>query len=138
MSSFLKFSLGGFEADIGEFVALVRGLAAAQLDSQTKEALRALIAEARRSFDVVVDVVTPLYAVNSAASLQTAFPALYANFKNSYFKQADEVRTHCHIVTGQIQKLKESKAWRENIPLFRNAYERLARSSDEWIGNDNA
>lgn len=138
MSSLLKFSLAGFEVDLGEFARVVRDLTAARLDSQTKEALRTLIAEARKSFDVIVDVVTPLYGLNSAASMQAAFPSLYADFKNAYLKQAGEIRTHCHIVTHQIQTLKESKAWRENIPLFQNAFARLVQSSDRWVGNDDA
>jgi F0F1-type ATP synthase delta subunit len=137
MSS-LKFSLAGFEIDLGEFAQVVRDLATAQLDSQTKEALRTLIAEARKSFDVVIDVVTPLYAVNSEAAMRAAFPQLYANFKNAYLKHGDEIRTHCHIVRDQINTLKDNKAWRQNIPVLQNAFQRLAQSSKKWVGNDDA
>jgi hypothetical protein len=111
-------------------------LASAKLDSQTLDALKTMIAEVRKSFDVVVDVVTPLYALNSEATLRSEFPKLYANFKNAYLKNSDEIRTHCHIVTDQFGRLKTSQAWKQNIPVVRDAFQRLMDAEAKWVGAD--
>jgi hypothetical protein len=136
MASGIKVSLAAFEIDVGEFVQVIRDLASVKLDAQTQAALKTLIAEARKSFDVVVDVVTPLYALNSETTMRAEFPKLYANFKSAYLRNSNEVRTHCHIVKDQIGGLKESQAWKENIPLLRNAFNRLVQLEAKWIGND--
>src|SRR5204863_1187307 len=106
MASGIKLSLYGFDVDIGEFVRLIRDLAGAKLDAQSKDALKTMIAEVGKSFDVVLDVVTPLYALNTEAMLRSEFPKLYANFKNAYLKNSNEIRTHCHIVTGSVRAVK--------------------------------
>jgi hypothetical protein len=124
--------------DLGEFVGVIRDLASVKLDSKTQTALKTLIAEARKSFDVVVDVVTPLYALSSEATMGTEFPKLYANFKNAFLKNSDEVRTHCQIVKDQIERLKASQAWKQNFPVARNAFQRLVQSEAKWAGNDDA
>ena len=40
MPSGIKLSLYGFDVDIGEFVRLIRDLAGAKLDAQSKDALK--------------------------------------------------------------------------------------------------
>ena len=55
MPSGIKLSLYGFDVDIGEFVRLIRDLAGAKLDAQSKDALKTMIAEVGKSFDVVLD-----------------------------------------------------------------------------------
>src|SRR5882724_6379180 len=74
MPSGIKLSLYGFDVDIGEFVRLIRDLAGAKLDAQSKDALKTMIAEVGKSFDVVLDVVTPLYALNTEPMLETKHP----------------------------------------------------------------
>jgi len=77
-------------------------LAGAKLDAQSKDALKTMIAEVRKSFDVVLHVVTPLYALNTEATTRSEFPKLYANFKNTYLKNSNEIRTPRHIVTSML------------------------------------
>lgn len=136
MPSPIKVSLGHFELDLAELVGVIGDLASVKLDQTAKDALQALIAEARKSFDAVVDVLTPLYALNTPATVQAEFPIRYADFKNTYLKNSDEIRTHCHIVAGQIEKLKTGQAWKQNVPLLRNAFQRLEAAQGRWVGND--
>ena len=136
MPSGIKLSLYGFDVDIGEFVRLIRDLAGAKLDAQSKDALKTMIAEVRKSFDVVLDVVTPLYALNTEAMLRSEFPKLYANFKNAYLKNSNEIRTHCHIVTDQFERLKASQSWKQNIPVIRDAFQRLIETEATWASAD--
>lgn len=138
MPSPIKVSLGQFEVDLAELVGVIGDLTTAKLDQTAKDALQALVAEARKSFDAVVDVLTPLHALNTPAKVKAEFPKLYANFKNTYLKNANEIRTHCHIVTEQMEKLKTSQAWREKIPILRNAFKRLEAAERRWIGQDGA
>ena len=136
MPSGIKLSLYGFDVDIGEFVRLIRDLAGAKLDAQSKDALKTMIAEVGKSFDVVLDVVTPLYALNTEAMLRSEFPKLYANFKNAYLKNSNEIRTHCHIVTDQFERLKASQSWKQNIPIIRDAFQRLIETEATWASAD--
>jgi hypothetical protein len=138
MPAGIRISLHGFDVDIGEFVRLIRDLASAKLDAQTLDALKTMIAEVRKSFDVAVDVVTPLYALNSEATLRSEFPKLYANFKNAYLKNSGEIRTHCHIVIDQFERLKATQAWKQNIPVVRNAFQRLMEAEAKWAGADDS
>jgi hypothetical protein len=138
MPSPIKVSLGAFEVDLAELVEVIHDLTSVKLDQGTKDALQLLITEARKSFDAVVDALAPLYALNTRAKVRDDFPGLYAKFKGAYLKNPNEVRTHCHIVSDQIEKLKAGQAWKQNIPLLRNAFDRLVTSQMKWVGNDDA
>ena len=136
MPSPITFSLGQFEVDLAELAGTIRDIASVKLDQIAKEAVQGVVTEARKSFDAVVDVLTPLYALNTPAKVRAEFPSLYANFKNTYLKNSNEIRTHCHIVVEQMDKLMSSQAWKQNIPILQNAFRRLEAAKVRWVGND--
>ncbi len=134
----LKTPLAEFELNLSEFASIVKELFVVDLTADARQSLKTLIAEARKSFDVVIDILTPLYALNNESLLRSTFPQLFANFKNTYLKNSDEIRTHCHIVNDQIDKLIEKENWKKHLPLVGKSLERLKRSKDQWMGNDSA
>ncbi len=88
MSSSLKVSMAGFEVDLVEFAGVISDLVSVNLDQESKAALKTLIGEARKSFDVVVDVITPLYALNTPVAVRDQFPALRATFARTPISRA--------------------------------------------------
>jgi len=139
MSTFkLKTPLVEFELDLCAFASIVKELFMVNLTTEARESLQTLIDEARKNFDVVVDILAPLYGLNNESLLQSAFPQLFASFKSTYLKNSDEIRTHCHIVTDQIDKLIDKENWKEHLPLVGKSLERLKRSKAQWMGNDTA
>jgi hypothetical protein len=137
MASFtLKTPLIEFEFNLGEFVGILKDLVTVKMNSEAKQSLKALIMEARKSFDVVVDVLSPLYSLKDEAAMQSTFPSLYSSFKNTYLKNADEIRTHCHIVAQEIDKLIRNDSWKAHLPFVGKSLEWLRASKDKWVGND--
>jgi hypothetical protein len=130
--------LVNLKLNLGEFVAVVKQIAGITKHRKTQDALKSAIGEIRKSCDTAVDVFTPLYALTSDTNFQQNFGALHANFKNSYLKNIDSVRTHCHIVKTYLNDLLQKKEWLAGVPLLEHSYNRLAELCDRWLFSDGA
>lgn len=122
--------------NLGEFLAIVQQIIGVTKHQETRKALKAAIEEIRTSCDTAVDVFSPLYALTSETTFEKDIGALYANFKNSYWKNADLVRTHCHIVRTYMNDLLRKKEWLSNLPLLEQSYDRLKDLCDRWLFSD--
>lgn len=122
--------------NLGEFLAVVQQIIGVTKHQETRKALKAAIEEIRKSCDTAVDVFSPLYALTSEITFQQDIGTLYANFKNSYWKNADLVRTHCHIVGTYMNDLLQKKEWLSNLPLLEHSYDRLKELCDRWLFSD--
>ena len=122
--------------NLGEFLAIAQQIAGVTKHQEAREALKAAIGEIRKSCDTAVDVFTPLYAMTTEAAFTKEFGSLHAGFKNSYLKNVDAVRTHCHVVKTHLDTLLQKKEWLAGLPLLERSYNRLQEICDRWLFSD--
>ena len=134
----LKLQLGIAEMsfNLNEFLDVIKKLAGEAKEKQVKQSIKEMIAETRKSYDTVVDVVTPLYTIRTEETLKDKFAGIHAQFNNVYLKNFDEARTHCHIVIDKLNELKKKKAWLESMPVIKKAFKKLEGLSTKWIAQD--
>jgi hypothetical protein len=132
----LKAGLVGFEVNISEFCQVLRDFLGASLDPQARHALKAMIQEVDKDFVLVVEVLTPLYAVNTVSDFRQRWPDIFENFKKHYFTQWGSLNTHCGIVSDQLRRIQQAHDWKRRIPLLRSAVNRLEEMGQRWMAND--
>jgi hypothetical protein len=132
----LKAGVVGFEINISEFCQVIRDFVGASLDTEARQALKTMIDEVDKDFELVVEVVTPLYAINSVADFRQRWPEFLQDFKKQYLTQWGSLATHCGIVMDQLQRLQKAHNWKRRIPLLRDAVRRLDEMAQEWMAND--
>ncbi len=128
--------LATLKLNLGEFLAVAQQIAGVTKQREAREALKAAITEIRKSCDTAVDVFTPLYGLTTEAAFTKDFGALHATFKNSYLKNVDAVRTHCHVVKIHLDALLQKKEWLAGLPLLERSYRRLQELCDRWLFSD--
>ena len=121
---------------LGEFTTIIKYLIGEAKQQEVREALKEMIQEVRKSYDVAVDVFTPLYALDTKRKFTSRFSQERANFKSTYLKAGSRVRTHCGIVARQLEELKKRKAWMKSLPYIRRSFKRLEDLAESWIAND--
>jgi hypothetical protein len=122
--------------NLGEFLAVAQQIAGVTKHKEARAALKAAIAEIRKSCDTAVDVFTPLYALTSEEVFIKDFGVLHAGFKNSYLKNVDAVRTHCHVVKTHLDALLLKKEWMAGLPVLERSYKRLQELCANWLFSD--
>lgn len=132
----IKAGVFGFEANISEFCNVVRDFVGAKLDEKARQALRNMIEEVDKDFELVVDVMTPLYGINSPSDLRVLWPEILPKFMNEYFTKWHSLSTHCGIVTDHLQRIQKAQNWKRNIPLLRNGVQKLDEMGQRWMCDD--
>jgi hypothetical protein len=136
----LELSIGNelaqLKLSLGEFTTVIKYLIGEAKQQEVREALKEMIQEVRKSYDVAVDVFTPLYALDTKRKFTSRFSQERANFKSTYLKAGSRVRTHCGIVARQLEELKKRKAWMKSLPYIRRSFKRLEDLAESWIAND--
>lgn len=125
----VKVSLTEFEAIAGHLLGVSKR-------AEVRQALNDLIKEVRKSADTFVDVLSPLFALTAARQFGERFPQIRANFKGTFLKEGQNLRTHCHIVTEKLNSLSRRRRWMKKLPIVRRSFEHLHTLSQEWIAND--
>jgi len=125
----VKVSLTEFEAIAGHLLGVSKR-------AEVRQALKELIEEVRKSADTFMDVLSPLFALTAVRQFSERFPQIRANFKGTFLKEGQNLRTHCHIVTEKLNSLNRRRRWMEKLPIVRRSFERLHTLSQEWIAND--
>lgn len=128
--------LATLKLNLGEFLAVAQQIAGVTKHREARQALKAAIGEIRKSCDTAVDVFTPLYGLTTQAGFEKDFGALHADFKNSYLKNVDAVRTHCHVVKSHFDALLRKKEWLAGLPLLERSYKRLEDLCQRWLFSD--
>jgi hypothetical protein len=122
--------------NLGEFLSVAQLIVGITKHREARQALKDAILEIRKSCDTAVDVFTPLYALTDTASFTKSFGALHANFKNSYLKNINTVRTNCKIVKTHLDALLKKKGWIARLPLLKRSYFRLDQLCKNWFYQD--
>jgi hypothetical protein len=142
MGSEIKVNAGIAELTINlsEFTAAVGNLVGAAVGANEKEGARAavkeLITEVRKTFDTVVDTVSPLYEVQTEQAFIARFDSEYKSFKSLYLKRKGVARTHCHTVQEQFDKLDRRRDWMKNLPFAQRSYKSVKDLCERWLFND--
>lgn len=97
---------------------------------------RKMIAEVDKDFELVTEVLTPLYAINTNKDLRVQWPAVFQKFKKLYFTQWGSLSTSCGIVMDQLQRVRDAHNWRRRIPVLRDALKKLDDLGPRWMCND--
>lgn len=134
----LKAGVLGFEVNIVEFCQVVRDFVGARLDGEARRALKTMITEVDKDFELVVEVMTPLYAINTDADMRKRWPEVFQKFKSEYFKQWGSLATSCGIVSQELERMKKAHDWKRRVPLLRKAVEELDSLGQRWMANDAA
>ena len=132
----LQAGIVGFETNISEFCQVVRDFVGAALDQKARQALKKMIAEVDKDFDLVIEVLTPLYAINTNEDLRAQWPAVFQKFKKLYFTQWGSLSTSCGIVMDQLQRVRDAHNWKRRIPVLRDAVKKLDDQGQRWMCND--
>jgi len=128
--------LAKLKITLSEFASVVRNFAGEAKHREVKEAIKELIGAARTSYDTTVDVLTPLYALDSEDKFGLKFADLRSNFKNQYLKDMGLLHTHCSIVEAKIIALKDKQGLMRSVPLIKRTFSRLDRLAEAWLARD--
>lgn len=128
--------LAQLKLSLGEFVTVVKHLSGEAKHQEVRQALKEMIQEVRKSYDVAVDAFTPLYNLDTKQKFTAQFSQARTDFKTTYLKDINNVRTHCSIVAQELEKLKKKKGWMKNLPYIRRSFKRLEKLASDWIAND--
>ena len=131
-----RLDLGPLQVNLDEFFKIVLDLISAKLDGQASGALRDMINEANISYKTVVDSLTPFYELNTDYEFQTRFPQLYSTFKNTYLNRTGDIRTSCHRVQVQLDRLRQEREWQKRFPYIKKSLEKLNVLATSWLAND--
>jgi hypothetical protein len=132
----LQAGLIKFDVKISEFAQTVQDFVGASLDAKARDALKTMIAEVDKDFELVAEVMSPLYSINNVADFQRQWPQTFANFTARYLTSWHSLATHCGIVTAQLQRVQKAHNWKRRIPVLGDAVKRLEDMSSRWMGND--
>lgn len=138
MSSEIEIGIGlaKLKITLSEFASVVRNFVGEAKHREVKAAIKELIAAARTSYDTTVDVLTPLYGLDSEGKFDAELPNLRSDFKNQYLKDTGRLYTHCSIVEAKIFALKDKQGVMRNIPLVNRSFNRLDRLAEAWLARD--
>jgi hypothetical protein len=135
----LNASIVSFKIDLTDFVSAIKALANEAIASNEKEqartAIKEMIGEVRKSFDTIVDVLTPLYGLTES-QFSARFADAYRSFKAVYLKRSALARTHCHVVLALLEELRKRRSWMANLPLANRAFADLEQQRKKWLGSD--
>jgi NCAIR mutase (PurE)-related protein len=138
----LDLSIVRFKIDLADFTSAVKTLANEAIASNEKEqartAIKEMIVEVRKTFDTIVDTLTPLYGLMTMteSEFSARFAAGYQSFKMIYLKRSALARNHCHIVQGFLEELGKRRAWMANLPLANRAFTDLEQLGGKWLAID--
>jgi len=132
----LETPLLSFEVDILELCQVLRDFVGVSLDADARKALKEMIVEVDKNFQLVVEVLTPLYAINTAADFRERWPELFRKFKTQYLSKWHSLSTRCGIVSQHLQRIQSAHDWKRRLPVLRNAVKRLDDIGDRWMAND--
>jgi len=142
MGSELEFNVGvaKFRIALSDFVKATKTLAnAATKEGELRDVrstLKELIQEVRKNFDLVVDAVTPLIALDTQQKFNEQFGDIRAEFQNVIWKKLGDEGTSCTIVIDKMGALNKHRAWMQNVPIVRRAFDRLETLCNDWIAVD--
>jgi hypothetical protein len=128
--------LAQLKLSLSEFTTVIRHLAGEAKQQEVRQSLKEMIQEVRKSYDIAVDVFTPLYNLNTKRKFAVQFSLVRTAFKTAYLKDIGRVRTHCTIVAEELDELKKRKAWMKGLPYIRRSFQRLDDLASNWIAND--
>ena len=142
MGTELEFNVGvaKFRIALSEFVEATKKLA----DAATKKGelrdvrlkLKELIREVRKNFDLVVDAITPLIALDTQPKFNDGFGDIRADFQNVAWEKLGDEGTSCTIVMEKMEALNKGRAWMQKFPIARRAFDRLNGLCSDWIAVD--
>ena len=138
MTSQLELGVGlaKLKITLSEFAGVMKSLVGEAQHQEVRQAIKDLIAAARTSYDTTVDVLTPLYALDTEDRFNSDFGGVLASFKNQYLKDFGLLVTHCSEVDAKLGDLKSKKRFMRNIPLVNRSFARMDRLAEAWLAQD--
>lgn len=131
----LTLHLGPLDVNLDEFVRAVKDLVSTDLDDRSKRDMSELIEEVRKTYDTIVDTLTPFYKVRIQSDDKAyviEFTDQFTAFKTIFRKNSNELRTHCTTIQYNIGKLLENREWLIRIPHKKKPLEDLQKFANEW------
>jgi len=136
----LDAGIGSLKIDLSDFVSAIRALAkwavGADEKEKAREAIKDLIVEVRKTFDIIVENLEPLYKLTTKASFNSQFDERRAAIKSVYLNRGELAVTRCHIVKQQLDKLKSRTVWMQNLPFAGSAHDNLKKVCATWLESD--
>lgn len=129
-----------FKVDLFQFLSAIKKLVDAAVGANEKEkardAIKVLIAETRKTYDTIVQVLEPFYAMTTESSFKGSFDVSFAAFKAAYLGRNDYLKTHCSIVKTEFAALARRTSWMATLPFAKGAYQDLKTVCEEWQFQD--
>lgn len=136
----LDTGIAKFKVDLTEFVSSIKDLVSAAVGAnereQARDAIKAMIAEVRQTYDTVVDTLSPLYAIGNPQEFTNGFNQILASFKKIYLQRSESARAHCHNVRQIFGALEQRRSWMIRLPIANRGYARLKNICEQWLFND--
>jgi len=132
----LQTGLGTFEVNVSEFVQGLRAFVGVSLNKPARKALKTMIEEVDKDFELVTDVLTPLFAFNTASDFEQGWKPIFTRFKKHYLTRWHVLTTHCGIVSDQLKRMQKAHDWKRRVPFLRDAVTRLEDMGQRWMAND--
>jgi hypothetical protein len=136
----LNAGIAEFKIDLSEFAEAMKRLIVAAIGANEKEhardAMKTLLIEAAKTYQTIVQILAPLYALTSEAAFAAQFTAKHEEFKVLYMERKMLARTHCHIASTQFQMLQQRRSWMAHLPVAQKAYADLESFCYRWLLND--
>jgi hypothetical protein len=128
---------GILAADLERIAQLVRELLSIRLDSTAKDAIKRLVEEVSKAYDILVDSYTPFNSLKKNDQVfQNEFMETFGIFKNAYMKSFNNLDVSCRRVDQALSDLIDGRSYLSKFPVLRNKVKNFKDNSDAWYTND--
>lgn len=132
----LGFGIAKLRLKFTLFVDIYRNLSGEIRRDDVSRALGDMGAEVGRTYEAIVDVLVPLYAIRDEAHLVEAFPEIRAAYKRVYLTSSHVVHVHCDLVKVKLEIMLSGKGWHSKVPVARRSYAELKELCRRWLLDD--
>ena len=132
-----KINIGVLAVDLERVAQLVRELLSIELDSSAKDAVKRLVEELSKAYDILVDCYTPFNSLKKNDDVfQMKFMTTFENFKNAYMKSFNSLDGTCTRVDQALNDLIDARSYLQRFPILRNRVKKFKDTSDAWYADD--
>ncbi len=142
MGTELEFNAGvaKFRIALEDFERATQKLVGAAIGNKqladVRTQIKELIQEVRKNYDLIVDTVAPLVAMDTQEKFETTFGDQHAKFKAEFWKKYNDEGTSCHIVIDKMDTLRQRRSWMDKLPIVKRAFQHLENMCQAWIARD--
>ncbi|WP_078121243.1 hypothetical protein [Thiosocius teredinicola] len=95
-----------------------------------------MVNELAKTYDVVIDNLTPLLDIETVDDFAAGFDQRYAKFRDEYLIEISKPRSYCDESYETYLELKTLRETKTKFPLLKRTFDRLDQFVEKWITND--